>query len=375
MPTVTTTSPETDDPFAIDAPAPAEAGSSPFAPAVESEPLPPEPPPEPAPPRVESVARPSEGAAGSPTAGMDGNAVDSGFTPSQERTFNELLCIGTARPTAPSGLVEELREKIAAGTAATLERWPDRSLWFGKSNLTTASRCEGMIVANAAEGRPPGLHPATAVGIIAHRAIQISVTHPGKTAAEYVRESVRASRTEEAFSEFWSNAGDGAQSDAITSAISHLISFTDSFPPLDDRWHWRFEESVGAKVGSLTLGARVDLVLGRARADGRQTMVLADFKTSGLSEHHDLEAGFYALVAALRHGVPPWRSCVYSLSAGEWSEPDVTAERLHAVADAVIAGVCSHVEMLTEARDPVLTGGAWCRWCPARSTCPAAELT
>jgi hypothetical protein len=299
---------------------------------------------------------------------------ETGFTPAQRRTFDELLCIGTGRPTAPAGLADELRDRIQRGTAAALERWPDRSLWFGKSNLTTALRCEGMIAANAAQPRSPGLHPATAVGIVAHRAIQISTTHPGATPADYVRDSVEASLTEDGFAAFWEAASTGAQSDAITSAISHLISFSDSFPPLDDRWGWRFEESVSAKVGALTMGARIDLVLGRPRPDGRQTMVLCDFKTSGLSEHHDLEASFYALVATLRHGVPPWRSCVYSLASGDWSEPDITAERLVATADEVIRGVCSHVDMLTEARPAELTGGAWCRWCPVRQECPAAEL-
>jgi hypothetical protein len=296
------------------------------------------------------------------------------LTPTQRHTFDSLLAVGADRPTARTGLADELAQHIVEGTAAALETWTEPSMWFGKSQLTTAVRCEGAIAAERQEA--PGrskLHPATAAGIVTHRAIQIAHTHPGRTPAATVAEAILASLDEASFAQWWEDASVGVQSDLTTASISRLIAFLDSWPPLDDRWAWRFEESMQARIGRLTLGTRVDLVLGRPRADGRQTMLLCDMKTSGISEHHDLEAGFYALVCTLRHGVAPWRSCVYSLSGAEWSDPDITAERLMGVADAVIAGVNSTVAVLTETREPVLTGGSWCRWCPAAQTCPAAE--
>jgi hypothetical protein len=295
------------------------------------------------------------------------------LTPSQRQTFDRLLAVGADRPTARTGLADELAQRIVEGTAAALETWTEPSMWFGKSQLTTAARCEGAIAAERQETPGRALHPATAAGIVTHRAIQIAHTHPGQTPAATVAEAILASLDEDSFNQWYTDASIGVQSDLTTAAISRLISFLDSWPPLDDRWAWRFEESMQTRIGRLTLGARVDLVLGRPRPDGRQTMLLCDMKTSGISEHHDLEAGFYALVSTLRHGVAPWRSCVYSLSGAEWSDPDITAERLMDVADAVIAGVNSTVAVLTESRPAVLTGGTWCRWCPAFTTCPAAE--
>lgn len=296
------------------------------------------------------------------------------LAPAQRHTFDQLLAIGADRPVAPAGLVDELRERIADGTADAMARW-GQPLWFSKAMLTEAVRCEGMAAAHA-ETAPTGaaarpLHPATMVGIVAHRAIQICQTHPGEPPAYYVSEAVRASRNEDRFGATWSTMGDAERSDLQMAATSRLISFLDSWPPLRDEWAWRFEESTQSRIGKLTLAARTDLVLGRPRADGRQTMLLCDLKTGSLGDHHDLEAGFYALVAALRWGVPPWRSTVYSLASGEWTDPEVTQQRLTEVAEAVVSAVNSRVAVLSDQREPTLTAGEWCRFCPASETCPA----
>lgn len=296
------------------------------------------------------------------------------MTPSQLRTFDELLAVGQARPIAPTGLVDELRDTIERGTADAVNAWTDRSLWFGKAQLSSIGRCEGTPLAEASAPRSRDLHPATAVGIAAHRAIQLAHTHLGHPVAWYVDQSISASMVEEAFSEFWTNAHPGIQSDLQMQMMSRVTAFLDSWPPLDDTWAWRFEESVQAKIGRLTLGARIDLTLGRPRPDGRQTMLLCDLKTGSLGEHHDLEAAFYALVATLRHGVPPFRSVVYSLASGDWTEPDVTADMLRDVASRVVDGVVRYVAVMTEERAPALTAGPHCRFCPAKSTCPSAEL-
>lgn len=279
------------------------------------------------------------------------------------------------RPTAPHGLVDELRARIQAGTSEAIARWTEPSLWVGKSLVTSMSRCEGMVLAERAtmEAQPTRtMHPATAVGIVTHRALQLAHTHVGQTIAWYVEQSIDASLSEKGFSEFWLDAKPGVQSDLQMQMMSKVCGFLDSWPPLDDSWTWRFEEGIQAKVGRLTLSARVDLVLGRPRGDGRQTMLLTDFKTGSIGDHHELEASFYALVATLRHGVPPFRSCVYSLASGEWSDPDVTAERLLLTADVVASAARRYVEVMGAQREAELEYGEWCRWCPVVDTCPAA---
>jgi len=295
------------------------------------------------------------------------------MTPAQLRTFTELLAIGGERPYAPPGLVEELRTTIADGTAEPLSRWTERSMWLSKGQLFSALRCEGQFRADRQTPRAAGKHPATAVGDLTHRALQLAHTHPGRPPAEYVRHALASLRGSDSdFDAFYTGADMGTQSDVVTNAGSRVTAFLDSWPPLSEAWVPRFEEPIQAKVGQLTLSARADLVLGRPRSTGQQTMLIADWKSGGLHENHFDESMFYALVAALRHGVPPFRSTVYSLASGEFTDPDVSADRLRDAASKVVAGVAVIVDVLTERRAPELAPGRHCSYCPLRDTCPSS---
>lgn len=291
------------------------------------------------------------------------------MTPAQRRVFDELLAIGATRPNAVPDLANRLRTMIHEGTRDTLERWTEPTLWLSKSQLFTVLRCEGQAEADVHRARRSGLHPATATGIVVHRAVQIAHTHPGRTVADYVEAAVTGALEETNFFSYWHAASLAAQSDLQSSAVSQVAGFLDCWPTLEKNWTPRFEESIQAKVGSLVLAARPDLVLGRPRPE-RQTMLLVDLKTTNIADYHEPEAMFYALVSTLRHGVAPWRSTVYSLSSGEWTNPDVTVEQLEHAAQRVIDGVNSLVEVLTDSREPKLVAGIHCNWCPLKATCP-----
>ena len=296
------------------------------------------------------------------------------MTPAQMRCFDELLCIGGSRPVTPPQLAIQLRGIIEAGTSRALEMWTERSLWFGKSQMGGVLRCEGNVVANRLEPSGHSVTAAIAVGQITHRAIQLSHTHRGRSVDEYVRLAVAGCMVEASFAEYWNNAGEQAQSDALMQAASRTCSFLDTFPPLESSWTPRFEESIQVKCGRLTLAARPDLVLGRPRGDGKQTMFLCDFKSGELRDEHLLEAQYYALVSTLRNGCAPYRSTVLSLSSGEWTDPDITAEDLIALAHVIVRTVTQYVEVLVETREPVLQAGMHCSWCPAKPNCEAHML-
>jgi hypothetical protein len=260
---------------------------------------------------------------------------------------------------------------IEEGTRASLEAWTERSLWFGKAQLSAMLRCEGNVVASRLEVRERKVTHQIATGQITHRAIQLSHTHGGRNIDEYVRLAVAGCLAEESFVEFWENCEIQTQSDCLVASASRVCSYLDTFPPLDASWTPRFEESIQAKVGRLTLAARPDLVLGRPRADGKQTMFLCDFKSGEIREDHELEARYYALVSTLRNGCAPYRSTVLSLASGEWTEPDVTGADMVALAHVIVDAVNRQVQILTEQREPNLQPGMHCTWCPAKVTCQA----
>lgn len=296
------------------------------------------------------------------------------LTPRQMRTLDGLISIGMERPFCPPGLARDLEQRIIAGTAEAVAAWTGKSLYITKSQVLTALRCEGQLAADAGVTRS-SLNAPVAVGIISHRAVQLSYTHPGKAVEEYVRQAVIGARSaDQALDEWWAGAGASAQSDMLMQVTSRLVNFIDDWPTLNPAWSPRFEEPIVAKAGRITLSCRADLVIGRPRADLRQTVLLVDMKTGALKDEHRSEAMFYALVATLRYGVAPWRSTIYSLASGEWTEGDVTAEGMYAMADQVIDAICKSVAVLTESRPPILSPGDHCRWCPAKNSCPSSSL-
>lgn len=300
-------------------------------------------------------------------------SVLASFTPTQLEVFDQLLAVGAARPTMPADLPAQLRDLIVSSTSEATTLWTEPKLWLSKSKIEAALRCEGQLIADASTERSSLIHPATAVGIVTHKAIQLANTHPNRPVGSYVDAAVKAALTEPAFNEFWNAADMAVQSDLLGQMISKTTSFLDSFPPLSSSWTPRFEESIQAKLGKLVLAAKPDFILGRPRADLTQNMFLADMKTGSLNESHQDEAMYYALVSTLRHGVAPFRSVVYSLASGDWTDPDVTPERLFAAAERVIAAANAVAAVLTDRRQPVLSPGRWCSWCPARQSCPAAS--
>ena len=303
------------------------------------------------------------------------------LTPTQIATFDELLAVGGARPYAQPGLVDELRSRLASGTGEAMSRWTEPTMWLSKAMVFSVQRCEGAYLAERSEPRSGTMFPAVAVGLVAHRAIQLAHTHPNRPVDDYVTHSVAGCRAEEKFEKFWSESDLSAQSDVLTEAVSRVTGFLDSWPPLAPAWTPRFEEPIQAKAGKLTLSGRVDLLLGRPRPDQKMTMLIADWKSGALRDYHHDEASFYALVCALRHGIPPYRSTIYSLASGTWTDPDVDAGRLRAVADQVCAAVAAIVDLMTERRPPqVLCGAHWCGYCSERGVTepvglPAAAAT
>jgi hypothetical protein len=297
-----------------------------------------------------------------------------GLTPRQVHTLNTLLAIGEERPFCPPELIDELENRILASTRDAVTAWTERTFYATKSQLLTAKRCEGQVLADARKPRE-AMKSVTAIGIVSHRAVQLSSTHPGRQVSEYVKQAIIGARSaDEQMDEWWAQTTLSEQSDLQAQITSKVVNFLDDWPPLVEAWSPRFEEPMLAKIGGLTLSCRADLVLGRPRADLRQTMLLVDLKSGMVKDEHDDEASFYALVATLRHRVAPWRSTIYSLSSGEYSFPDITPDRLLDTADWVGKAVTESIMSLMEARAPKLTAGEHCRWCPAKAVCLESPL-
>ena len=121
--------------------------------------------------------------------------------------------------------------------------------------------------------------------------------------------------------------------------------------------------SFSTRIGGLTLAGRPDLALGRPRSDGTQTMFLCDFKTGALRDEHL----WNSLLCVGCHTAK--RCCsvpvdCFSLSSGQWTDPTVTYDILIETAHDVATAIAQQIEVVSGSRDPLLTPGKYCQWCP-----------
>jgi hypothetical protein len=98
-----------------------------------------------------------------------------------------------------------------------------------------------------------------------------------------------------------------------------------------------------------------------------------DLKTGSAHGEYVEDNRFYGLLLTLRFGVPPYRVASFFLEGGTWQHEDVNDDVLFRAADRVVQTARS-AAALQAGREPELTPGVWCSWCPRAATCPVAEV-
>jgi hypothetical protein len=300
------------------------------------------------------------------------------LTDPQRRTLQQLIGTGD-RPVFPADLAQRLRDRIEEAV-----RSPDlpEPLWLGKEKLNDLSRCEGTFLSRLSGEAPPFEHGrASATGVLQHRAIEVVIgaREPldPHTAAELA--ATRTVDKEERFAEFWHGLPEPDRDEILMEVVRRTILFEASFPPLREL---RRELSPATELpiraellgGALVVSGKLDLLLGTPdRLDPmRATRIAIDLKTGGAYPQYAEDNRLYALVLALRFGVPPFRVASFFLEGGTWQAEDVAEDTLFHAADRVIEAARSAASMRS-GRDPSLTPGPWCGWCPRAAVCPAAD--
>jgi hypothetical protein len=300
------------------------------------------------------------------------------LTDPQRRTLERL--IGTAdRPIFAADLRQRLVDRIEV---AARELELRDAIWLGKEALNQLARCEGRF-ASKLQGEDPPFEQSvnTAAGVLAHKAIEVDVgaredLDPHAVAATAAD---RLAEREERFAEYWRGRSAPEQDELLMDVVRTVTLFQASFPPLRELRREMApvtELPMRAELlgGELTISGKIDLVLGvpDRLEPSRATRLAVDLKTGGAWPEYAEDMRYYALLMTLRFGVPPYRVASLFLGSGEWQAEDVTEETLFHAADRVIAAARTAGALL-RGREPVLTPGAWCGWCPRAFTCPSAE--
>jgi hypothetical protein len=300
------------------------------------------------------------------------------LTEPQRRTVEQL--IGThERPVVAADLVRRLRDRIERALADLELR---EAVWLTKERLRAHGRCGGLFQAQLAGEHARFAHtPTTAAGVLAHRAVEVDMTarsplDPFEVASIAARRLVDR---EDPFAVHWAALGERGQEEALAEAARRLTLFRASFPPL------RELRSALAPIPELRLRAefldarlvlsgQIDLVLGLPDADAplRATRLALDLKTGAARPEHAADLRVYALLLALRFGVPPYRVATFYLEAGTWQAEDVDERVLQHAAERLVAAARDAAH-LAAGGTPVLAPGPWCAWCPRVEVCPAAD--
>jgi PD-(D/E)XK nuclease superfamily len=300
------------------------------------------------------------------------------LTDPQRRTLQQLIGTGD-RPVFPADLAQRLRDRIEEAVRSLDLPEP---LWLGKEKLNDLGRCEGTFLSRLSGEAPPFEHGrASATGVLQHRAIEV-VVGAREPLDPHTAAELAAKRTvdkEERFAEFWHGLLEPDRDEILMEVVRRTILFEASFPPLRElppELSPATELPIRAELlgGALVVSGKLDLLLGTPdRLEPmRATRIAIDLKTGSAYPQYAEDNRLYALVLALRFGVPPFRVASFFLEGGTWQAEDVAEDTLFHAADRVIEAARSAASMRS-GRDPTLTPGPWCGWCPRAAACPAAD--
>jgi hypothetical protein len=298
------------------------------------------------------------------------------LTPPQRRTLEGLIGTGE-RPVFPEEVVARVRDRLEE--AARAFEGPE-ALWLGKSSLGDLDRCPGLFDAvRAGERGPFAFSARAAAGRLAHKAVELEVAgRVDRDAHGLVEQAAERLREDQAFGAYWDGLEPLRRDEALMDAAKTLELFRSTMPPLrrmrrelapSTEWHVR-AELLG---GSLVLSGQLDLVLGAPAAAEpmRATRLAIDLKLGHAWPEHAEDMRFYALLLALRFGVPPYRVATLYLDSGEWQAEDVDERVLERAADRVVEAIRAAAAS-DAGRRMALRPGPYCTWCPRSLTCPSS---
>jgi hypothetical protein len=285
------------------------------------------------------------------------------LSPVQSRTVEVLR-----RPAAsfPDDFVAALRTDLERRLA---DFDPPARVVLSKSRLNLHARCEGSFAADLAGEREAfAYRRTTTVGSIAHRAAQADIAGGG-TEEPHALVSYALSRLldDRALALFWAELPEIERAELLAAAARQLVLLREMFPPLDPSWQPLAELPMTVRLldGRVILRGRPDLVL------GRPPQLPIDLKTGDPRPEHAEDGRFYALVMALMFRRPPVRVATAYLDSLELASEDVEPRMLQRATDRVVEAVAAAAEF-ERGREPTLTPGRYCAWCPRLQSCPVA---
>jgi hypothetical protein len=310
-------------------------------------------------------------------------------TPAQERVVEEVLAWGAERPLPPEGFAERLLALLTVAVGGWIELRRQRPELAARPLLVTKTRLSRLVCDGLQRDPEPYVHAwANVRGTLVHAAIEADIDGgrdlPVAGVVERAWHRLATDRPGDPSSiGAWLNARDGAERTLLLSESAALLEgFREVWPelkgvPLRVRTEQRFVVPLGGRA--VRLQGIPDLVVESPVDDGRARRLIVDLKTGMPRGQRDRdELRFYALLATLAGGPPPFRWATFYVTEGRIEHEDLSDAVLVAAAQRVSDAVLQAVRLGGTDKDAVaerLAGGPWCRGCVRRADCPEAAAT
>jgi len=307
-------------------------------------------------------------------------------TVAQARVVSDVLAWGATRPVPPTDLADRLLARTTSAIGAWIEARERRGEQRSRPLLVTKTRLSRLVCDGLQREPAPYVHAwANVRGTLVHGAIESDIdgsrARPVEEVVEATWHRLATDRPGDPSSVgAWLNARDGEERKTMLAEAATLLSgFREVWPdlaaaPIRLRTEHRMVVILGGR--SVQLQGVPDLLIDSVVEDGRARSLLIDLKTGMPRGQRDRdELRFYALLATLRGGVPPFRWATLYVTEGRIEHEDLSEAVLATAADRVADAVLQAARLLeAEPAGPEerLAGGAWCSGCRRAPICPVA---
>jgi len=246
------------------------------------------------------------------------------LSPVQQEVVDQIGARRETWPEFPAELRYELRGELEKGLADHVARLnSDRSIWANKHAITAVHGCEKRFLADR---EFPGWSVPLARGTVVHKAIEFSINWRGTPIpADLVDEAISSLEFgEQNISEFIQELSDADRAQLRSDAVDLVTKFDECWPDLKKRWRPVTESKIRVELfdGMVVMQGKIDLTLGRAEGL-KAGKVLVDLKSGKFQQQHMHDLRHYAMIEAVRIGVPPRRIASYYLDQGRFHSEDV----------------------------------------------------
>lgn len=289
--------------------------------------------------------------------------------PSGESLLNRIRGVKVSRPEIDPTLAGEVRTILEDAVSPSIDGMPDEvTVRITKARVHQVLTCERHLLGRL--GEAVGTSPDLVRGRLLDRLFAQVVQGFG-ISNDPVKDALEAAAADrdDSLAEDWAtlSLNDQAEVDEIVRAAAGDLS--SRWPRLPPNALVRLQETVRAELagGRVVLSGRVDLMVGKPTATHVGTTMI-DVKGGRWRFQDSFDAGWYAVIETLRHGVPPFQTGTYYLRDGALDlvvvSDDLLVQWTSRVADAA-----ERLSQLAAGRNPTTTPNPLCPWCPALPTC------